>query len=277
MRGGNLLIDFHVHLSRYEVWSDSAREWMASFYPSDEVYQKVCDTYADPGRFCALLEEKGVDYAVILAEHTPKVTGIASNEAVAAFCKGRDRLLPFCTLDPLHDTDLPGQLRRFVEQGFRGLKLYPTYNFFYPNDPAMYPLYETAQELGIPVMFHTGISVFKNSRLKYGNPIFYDDIAVDFPELTIILCHGGRNCWYDEAVAVTRLHSNVFIDVTGLPPQKLLQYFPDMGRLAHKFLFGTDWPSVDMAKNADKLAQLPISAEAVRAILGENAKKILHL
>lgn len=219
-----------------------------------------------------------MDYAVILAEHTPKVTGIASNEAVAAFCKGatacsRSVRLTRCTIRTCRDSSAGSW-----SQGFRGLKLYPTYNFFYPTTPPCTRFNETAQELGIPgFMFIRGYPYSKTSRLKFGNPIFYDDIAVDFPELTIILCHGGRNCWYDEAVAVTRLHSNVYIDVTGLPPQKLLQYFPDMGRLAHKFLFGTDWPSVDMAKNADKLAQLPISAEAVRAILGENAKKILHL
>ena len=157
------------------------------------------------------------------------------------------------------------------------MKLYPTYNFFYPNDPMLYPLYEAAQELGLPVMFHTGLSVFKGSRLKYGDPIFYDDIAVDFPDLKIVMCHGGRDCWYKEAVTVARLHENVYIDVAGLPPKKLLTYFPDLPRLAHKFVFGTDWPSVDIGKNADDLAALPLPEEAVRGILGETAARLLGL
>lgn len=196
MRNERLLIDMHVHLARYEVLSDSTRDWFISLYPSEAAYQAVCDANAAPEDFCAMLAEKGVDYAVILAEDTPAVTGVADNRRVADFCKGHPQLLPFCTFDPLKERDMPGQLRQLAVEGFRGVKLYPTYNFFYPNDPMLYPLYEAAQELGLPVMFHTGLSVFKGSRLKYGDPIFYDDIAVDFPELKIIMCHGGRDCWY---------------------------------------------------------------------------------
>ena len=277
MRNGNLLIDMHVHLARYEVLSDSTREWFISLYPSEAAYQAVCDANASPEDFCAMLAEKGVDYAVILAEDTPAVTGVADNRRVADFCKGHPQLLPFCTFDPLKERDMPGQLRQLAAEGFRGVKLYPTYNFFYPNDPMMYPLYETAQELGLPVMFHTGLSVFKGSRLKYGDPVFYDDIAVDFPELKIVMCHGGRDCWYKEAFTVARLHENVYIDVAGLPPKKLLTYFPDLPRQAHKFVFGTDWPSVDIGKNADAVAQLPLPEADIRAILGETAGRLLGL
>ena len=277
MRNGHLLIDMHVHLARYEVLSNSMRRWFVSLYPSEDAYQSICDRYGDPDSFCGLLTEQGVDYAVVLAEDTPAVTGVADNARVAAFCKGHPQLLPFCTFDPHRTQNMSEELRRLADQGFHGVKLYPTYNFFYPNNPVMYPLYETAQELGLPVMFHTGLSVFKGSRLKYGSPIFYDDIAVDFPALPIIMCHGGRDCWYKEAFTVARLHENVYIDVAGLPPKKLLTYFPDLPRLSHKFLFGTDWPSVDIGKNADALAQLPLSKEAVQGILGETARRILRL
>lgn len=275
MHNGSLLIDMHVHLARYEVLSASTRDWFISLYPSEAAYQAVCEANASPDDFCAMLAEKGVDYAVILAEDTPAVTGVADNRMVADFCKGHPQLLPFCTFDPLKEKDMPGQLRQLAAEGFRGVKLYPTYNFFYPNTPMMYPLYETAQELGLPVMFHTGLSVFKSSRLKYGSPIFYDDIAVDFPELKIVMCHGGRDCWYREAFTVAQLHKNVYIDVAGLPPKKLLTYFPDLPRLARKFVFGTDWPSVDIGKNADAIAQLPLPEEDIRAILGETAKRLL--
>ena len=157
------------------------------------------------------------------------------------------------------------------------MKLYPTYNYFYPNDAALYPLYGAAQELGMPVMYHTGLSVFQNSRIKYGNPIFLDDVAVDFPDLTLVMSHGGRGPWYDEAMTMLRIHKNAYIDITGLPPKKLLQYFPDLPRFADKFLFGTDWPSVDMRRNAEAVAALPLPPEAIRGILGETAKKLLHL
>lgn len=274
---GYALVDFHVHLPRYRQLSQCARKWYLTSFPSEEVYDEFCDAYSDPGRYCELMAQEGIDYAVILAEETPDVTGIADNGMVADFCRGRSKLIPFCTIDPLRCSDMPGKLRALADDGFRGLKLYPTYNFYYPNDPAMYPLYEAAQELKLPVMFHTGSSVFKNSRLKYGNPIFYDDLAVDFPDLTIIMCHGGRGCWYDEAMAVTKLHSNVYIDVAGLPPKKLPEYFPRLQHMADKFLFGTDWPAQDAAKNAEAVLRLGLPDEATENILGNNAKRILGL
>jgi hypothetical protein len=90
----------------------------------------------------------------------------------------------------------------------------------------MYPLYAVAQRLNIVVLFHTGSSVFENTLIKYGNSICFGDLAVDFPRLKLVMAHGGRGAWYDE--------------VSGLPPQKLLEYFPEMERFSHKFIFGSD-------------------------------------
>ena len=277
MLNGQLLIDFHVHLPQYAERTNSALEWFRSLCPSPEVYDAVSQTCADPANFTAMLERKGVDYAVLLAEMTPSVSGVVSNETIAAFCAQSGRLIPFCTFDPHRGGDLAAELHRLAGMGFRGVKLYPTYNYFYPNDAALYPLYGAAQELGMPVMYHTGLSVFQNSRIKYGNPIFLDDVAVDFPDLTLVMSHGGRGPWYDEAMTMLRVHKNAYIDITGLPPRKLLQYFPDLPRFADKFLFGTDWPSVDMRRNAEAVAALPLPPEAIRGILGETAKKLLHL
>lgn len=277
MRHNRLLIDFHVHLSQYDLLLDSPREWFLSCYPSEKNYLDLCEAYGNPDSFCELLKEKGVDYAVILAENTPDVTGIASNQSIAHFCKGHPHLLPFCTFDPMREKDLGNLLRQLASMGFCGVKLYPTYNFFYPNDPIMYPLYEAAQEPNLPIMFHTGTSVFRGSRLKYGNPLFLDDIAVDFPLLRLIMCHGGRGPWYEEAISMVKLHKHLFIDISGLPPKKLPQYFGDIERLSHKFIFGTDWPSVDIGKNADAVAALPLSESGIRNILGENALTLLSL
>jgi len=104
-----------------------------------------------------------------------------------------------------------------------------------------------------------------------------DDLAVDFPDLTIVMAHGGRGIWYDEALSLVRLHEHVYIDISGLPPKKLPDYFPDMERFAHKFLFGTDWPSVDMQKNIQLINSLNMTPEATVQILGENARQILGL
>jgi predicted TIM-barrel fold metal-dependent hydrolase len=192
-----LLIDFHVHLSTYSEHKPWVTEWIKQSYPGGG-YDEYIRRYSDPGAFEELLIAEGVDYACVLAELSPVTTGVCTNEQVREFCKGRWRLLPFCDINPYLHTDLGGELRHKVEkEGFRGLKLYPTYQHYYLNDPRIYPLYQAAQDLGIPVLIHTGSSVFKGARLKYGDPLDLDDVANDFPSLNLVMAHSGRGFWYD--------------------------------------------------------------------------------
>lgn len=272
------VIDFHVHLADYISYRESAYKWLAQAFESEQEYEKFRVMNSNPDNFCETLKQHGVDYAVILAEVAPLTTGIATNELVENFCADKKELIPFCTLNPYNDPDLSSSLEDlYNNHGFKGVKLYPTYNYFYPNDAKLYPLYATAEKLGIPILFHTGSSVFKGSRIKYGNPIFFDDVAVDFPDLTILMAHGGRMIWFDEAMMMTRLHQNVYIEISGLPPQKLLEYFPTMERFADKFVFGSDWPSVNTKKNIEIINNLNISNESKEMILGRNAKRILGI
>lgn len=274
----DLIIDFHAHLTDYENFQESAYDWFLRPFDSLEEYKKFSAFYTDPDNFVKLLKENGVDYAVILAEYAPLTTGIITNEKVKKFCQGKEELIPFCSLNPYLIGDLGKNLEELCQNhGFKGIKLYPTYNYFYPNDHKLYPIYEMAQSLDIPVLFHTGSSIFKNSRIKYGNPLFFDDVAVDFPQLKIVMAHGGRGVWYDEALLMVRLHKNVYIDITGLPPQKLLTYYPDIERFSHKFIFGSDWPGVVIKQNIELIKDLPISEETKKQILGTNAARILKL
>jgi len=214
----------------------------------------------------------------ILAEVAPLTTGIVTNERVEAFCQGHPRLVPFCTFNPYMQGDMGRALERLhLHHGFRGIKLYPTYNYFYPGEQMMYPLYAVAEKLSLPILFHTGSSIFKGSRIKYGNPIFFDDVARDFPALKIIMAHGGRGPWYEEAFTMVRMHDNVYIDVAGLPPHKLMNYFPDLERYARKFIFGPDWPSLDVRKKIERIANLPVSPAAIDKILSENARRVLEI
>ena len=273
-----LVIDFHVHFPLYENLCESYYEWFVQAFPCADAYEQFRHKYSDANNFLELMNENGVDYSVVVAEVAPLTSGIAKNETIKDFCKGTPRLIPFCTFNPHTDPRMGSALEDLVlNHGFKGVKLYPTYNYFYPNDTLMYPLYSVAERLGIPVMFHTGSSVFQNSRIKYGNPIFYDDVAVDFPDLKMIMAHGGRGPWYDEAFTMVRLHKNIYIDITGLPPQKLLEYYPDLERFAHKFIFGSDWPSVNVAKNIKLISNLSIGQVGIEKILGETARQILGL
>lgn len=272
------IIDFHIHLVKYMPPSDSLTHMMHDTFHSKEEYEKFEALYSDPKTFVQLLKDNGVDYGVILAEYAPLTTGYASHENVLEFCAGHKELIPFCTINPHLEPNPTHALRDLCgKQGFKGLKLYPTYNHFYPNEAKLYPIYSIAQEMGIPVLFHTGSSIFKNARIKYGNPISFDDVAQDFPDLKIIMAHGGRGAWYDEAMTMVRLHKNVYIDLTGLPVRKLPQYFPDMDRFSHKFIFGTDWPQVVIKESIAKFSTIGLSEASRERILGGNAAKLLHI
>jgi predicted TIM-barrel fold metal-dependent hydrolase len=271
-------IDFHVHLGIYTTQQPWVTEWFKQqTYPGG--YEEYVKHYGDPGAFEDLLSEEGVDYACILAELSPITSGICSNDQVRIFCQGRSRLIPFCDVNPHQFNNLGEELRRKVElEGFRGLKLYPTYQHYYLNEPRMYPLYQVAEELGIPVLIHTGSSVFKGARLKFGDPLHLDDVAADFPRLNLVMAHSGRGFWYDKAFFLSRLHANVYMELSGLPPSKLLTYFPELARNMDKVIYGSDWPGMPwIRRNMDAISHLPLPAEGMEDVLGGNAAKLLKL
>lgn len=270
-------IDFHVHLGVYTYHHPWVTEWMKGTHPVG--YEEYIQHYNDPGAFEELLTAEEVDYACVLAELSYISTGLCTNEQVRDFCKGRPRLIPFCDVSPHLYTDLGEELRRKVEdEGFRGLKLYPTYQHFYLNDRRLYPLYQVAQELAVPVLIHTGSSVFKGSRIKYGDPLHLDDVAGDFPELKLVMAHSGRGVWYDHAYFMAKMHSNVYMELAGLPPVKLISYFPELARITNKVIFGSDWPGMPWIKrNMEAISKLPLPVEGVENILGGNAAKLLRI
>ena len=272
-----MIVDFHVHTVYYKDRTDSLVELVRNTW--GERMDWLVATYSSPEAFLGLMDEAGIDYAVILAELAPITSGIADNEYVAEFCSKSERLIPFASINPYTCNSPAKELERLVgELGFRGLKLYPTYQYFYPNEPMLYPLYAKAQELRIPISMHIGSSVFKGSRLKYGDPIFLDDVAVDFPELVILQCHSGRPFWYQKSFSLARLHPNIYMEISGLPPKKLPEYFPELERIAHKVIYGSDWPGVPgLKENIEAVQGLPLSEGSKRKILGGNAVRLLDL
>jgi uncharacterized protein len=131
-------------------------------------------------------------------------------------------------------------------------------------------VYRAAEANGIPVMIHTGTSIFPGARNKYGDPVYVDDVAVDFPKLKILLAHGGRPLGWTRRSSWCDAILNVYLDIRGIPPKTLLQYFPRLDEIAHETLFGTDWPGPgvpDVKANLDYFRSLPLTRDVQEQIL----------
>ena len=232
----------------------------------------------DPARFAAYLKSHQIERAVILPEISPITTGVVSNEYVMEFCQDHDIFIPFCTINPFFTSQPAAEVKKYIKMGAKGIKLYPSYNHFYPNESLIYPVYAAAEEHKLPVLIHTGSSVFKGSKIKYADPLYLDDVASDFPDLKLLMAHSGRGLWYKKAFFLARLHPNLYLEISGLPPKNLLNYFPDMEKNIDKFVYGSDWPGIQtIDSNIEAIRALPLAEESTRKILYKNAARILGL
>ncbi|MBM4326436.1 MAG: amidohydrolase [Deltaproteobacteria bacterium] len=270
------VLDIHIHVGRREHLTPS----LISFLEEEmgpatvELAQQLT-----PDALVDLLDAHGVRLGVILAEYSPRTTGVIPNEFVSEFCRQTDRIIPFASIDLESDAPPADQTEKAVKQlGCKGIKLLPSYTRLYPDDPRLLPAYEVAQGLGIPIMFHTGTSVFPGSRIRYANPLLLDDIAEDFPRLNLVMCHGGRPFWYKEAEWMLRRHKNMHIDISGIPLRKLPELFPKVEAFRDRYIFGSDWPTrPNIADYVGEVTRFPYTAETIQAILWDNGARLLGL
>ena len=238
-----------------------------------------------PKSFLKHMDHEGIDRAVLINYVSPEVIGFTSgvNQYIADYTKEDPRRLISCGgLHPRHSQNILADVDEILRLKIRMIKIHPPHQLLYPNDylngvKELEIVYRAAEANGIPIMFHTGTSIFPEARNKYGDPIYLDDVAVDFPKLKILMAHGGRPLWMNEAFFLLRRHPNVFLDISGIPPKSLLKYFPRLEEIAHKTLFGTDWPGPgvpDIRKNLADFRALPLSETARQQILSGTAIEI---
>ena len=248
-------------------------------------FDRIAEFCRSPRAFLKHLDQAGVDRAVLINYVAPEVMGFtdAVNKFVADYTKENPkRLIPCGSLHPRHTTNILADVEQVLRLGIRLIKIHPPHQLLYPNDylkgvKELEIIYRAAEANGVPVMFHTGTSVFPGARSKFGDPIHVDDVAVDFPKLKILLAHGGRPLWMHTAFFLVRRHPNVFLDISGIPPKTLMKYFPRLEEIASKTLFGTDWPGPgvpDIKKNLDDFQALPLPPEVKQQILTHTALKI---
>ena len=279
-------IDVHVHVqaSVRAAGAPSQRlEEMSKYFRAEDVAAHTVPSIAEyyrSRRMAAVVF--GVD--TVADGDSP---GKPSNEEIAELAaEHADVLIPFASVDPARGADAVARARRLAGGGVvRGFKFHPNLQGFFPDDRAVYPLYEVLQEHGMVALFHsghTGVGAGTRGgggvRLKYSNPMHVDDVAVDFPDLKIILAHPSFP-WQDEALSVALHKPNVHIDLSGWSPK----YFPPSlvqhanTLLKNKMLFGSDFPVITPDRWLADLDRTEIRESVRPLILKDNAVRLLGL
>jgi predicted TIM-barrel fold metal-dependent hydrolase len=276
------IIDIHIHIQPLHMFKPEA---LALIQRGRKDYADVERYSSDSAAFLHFLDSVGIERAGLINYVSPDVIGFppAVNDWIAKYCSAApDRLLAFGSVHPKYVPDPGAEVDRLARIGIRGLKVHPSHQLYSPNAyrdgfGPLAAVYERAQANGLPVMVHTGTSIFPGARNVLAQPMLADDLGVDFPDLVVILAHGGRPLWMNEAFFLVRRHRNMFMDISGIPPQKLLDYFPRLEEIADKVLFGTDWPGPgvpDVRGNIEKFLAVPLSDSARQKILYDNAAQL---
>lgn len=274
--------DCHVHVNPLWEMRPDAAKLLGRVDPEAVRFLK------EPRAFLDYLDACGVERAVLINYVAPEVIGYteAANSFVSEYAAtDPDRLIAVGGIRPDHPDPEAEVVRLTRDLGIRAIKLHPPHQLFRPNGyldgsfPRLRALYATCERVRVPVIFHTGTSVFPRARNKFSDPLFVEDVALDFPDLTIVLAHGGRPIWMATAVFLARRFPNVWLEVSGVPPSRALEYFPQVGRMADKVLFGTDWPGPgvsDIRRNLDEFRSLPLPADAQQKILEDNPREVFR-
>ena len=277
------VFDAHIHIQPWEQMKPSV---LATMRKGHDNFQRLMDYSRSPDLFLRHLDAEGIERAVLVNYVSPDLMGFTDsvNSYVADYCRGhQDRLVPMGSVHPRFSKDPGGDVERLAETGIRALKVHPPHQLFHPNDyrngslPGLEAIYRKAAACRLPVMFHTGTSIFPGARNVYGDPLTIDDVAVDFPDLTIVLAHGGRPLWADTAFFLVRRFANVHMDISGIPPRSVMKMFPRLEEISHKVLFGSDWPGPAVpaiSRNVAEIESLPLGEGALARILRENALSV---
>ncbi|NYI89125.1 hypothetical protein HNR02_002448 [Amycolatopsis endophytica] len=254
-------------------------EWAERFSgPHD--WRSAYDTEGTvvPSRLDALLESEGVDRALLFCEYSPRATGIQPIEDNLPLVAGNpERFRLVANVNPCLHHPVAAEVERQLDLGAVALKIHPVHGAFSPADKELYTAYQVCAERGVPVIIHSGTSSFPGARASFGNPELMSDVVEDFPSVQFVFAHGGRGWWYDVAAFLALARDNVWLDLSGLPPKKLPEYYArfDFVRLASRFIFGTDWPGVPGAgRNVRALIDLQLPDEVLRDVLSGNAAKV---
>lgn len=279
MLDGHLLVDAHVHVPRLATLARAWIDWARQFGRTgvlEQIWRP--DGIPDPVALDRLFAEEGVDVALLFCEYSPKATGYQFFDDLLPLVEHNpQRFRPIANVNPHLHFPIAKELTRQLDLGAAALKIHPVHGGFRADDAALYPAYTVLVERDVPLIVHCGTSSFPGSTNAYADPQLLDAVLRDFPELTVVLAHGGRGWWYDAAAFLAVSRPNVWIELSGLPPKRLPEYYArfDLDRLARKWIYGTDWPGVPgQAANARAIAGIGLPEDVVPLVLGQNALRV---
>lgn len=270
--------DVHVHLEHAGAETEADKKAAEYFKGGGS---------RDPQVMADYYRSRNMAFIVFTVDETLSGMKRLSNDEVVAFAQqNADIAIPFASINPMRGPAAVQEAKRLVSGGLvKGLKLHPPIMEFFPNDPIAYPLYEVFAEAKLPVIFHTGHSGIGTGmrggggiRLKYGAPMPIDDVAVDFPDMPIVMAHPSFP-WQDEAISICLHKPQVYIDLSGWSPKyfspTLVQYANSL--LKHKVLFGSDYPMLTPDRWLADFEKVAFKDDVRPLILKENAIRVFGL
>lgn len=278
-------IDIHTHVEvdshGHQAYDDDLVEATRAYFKMTDATAATVDELADHYR-------RNNAAAVVFTVDAETGMGHAPNsmaDLIAGTVRNNDVLIPFGTVDPWQ-ADAVARARELVDvYGVRGFKFHPSMQAFEPNDRRFYPIYDAITAAGVPALFHTGQTGIGSGlpgghgiKLRYSDPMLLDDVAADFPDLTIVMAHPAVP-WVDAQIAIAQHKSNVYIDLSGYSPK----YFPPqlvraMGRqLRTQVLFGTDHPYIRIDRWRRDFDELNLDPEIAALVYKENAMRVLGM
>jgi len=277
-------IDIHTHA---EVADDGHDPMPPHLREASQKYFKGSGGKPTAEDVADYYRERNMAAVVFTVDYEPSSgrPPVSNEEVIAAADANPDVLIAFASIDPARPDAAERAQKLISEHNVRGFKFHPNLQAFFPNDRSAYPLYEVIAEAKLPALFHTGHSGIGSGlpggggvRLKYSQPMYVDDVAVDFPEMPIVLAHPSFP-WQDEALSIAMHKPEVYIDLSGwspkyFPPQ-LVQYANTL--LKNQVLFGSDFPMITPERWLSDFEEAGFRDEVRPLILKENAVRLLGL
>jgi len=298
-----VIIDFHVHMAveSQGMWTPHVWRLLREYYPDEcgdiHRYER------EPALFRDHLEVRGIRKCVLLAEDSNE-TGLVPNDYILEYsAEEPDFFIPFCAINPNKTESFQKNPSRFnknvsmcceqlewlAAKGCKGVKDYGSYNHIPFGTELMFSFYEKAVELRLPVLFHTGVSIFDSEKSKpFADPEGLGILADHFPDLDIIIGHCGSGMYFKTAYTLARKYPNIYLEFSGVPPHLVQQHFLDSGldlnRIPGKLIFGSDYPALPdgldgIRNNIESYRKLAaeglLTRDSLAGLLGSNAERIL--